>query len=268
MRMIPASQIWREVVCKGEVPDDIIKLTAMLTKSQIKYIQSLGHKKFRDEESLFIVEGPRILEEWLNDKKVAFQAIYALQEWIDRNPHANAIPVTEAELEKISQLKQPHEVLAVVKKWTARQPDTSGEKWILALDTIQDPGNMGTIIRIADWFGVEHIICQKDGVDVYNPKVVQGTMGSLARVNIVYDDLAEWLKQHRDLRVYAADLEGQDVKRADAAKKGVLVIGNEARGICDAVMQLVNVRVTIPRKGGAESLNAAVATGILLSHLV
>lgn len=240
----------------------------MLTKSQIKYIQSLGHKKFRDEEGLFIAEGPRIVEEWLKQDSVAFHSIYALPEWIAEHPEAKANEISAIELEKISQLQQPHQVLAIIKKWPDVQPGTDGDKWILALDTIQDPGNLGTIIRIADWFGVEHIICQKDSADAYNPKVVQSAMGSLARVKVLYEDIDGWLQQHPELRVYAADLHGQDMKQVKTTKKGVLVIGNEARGISERVMQRVNVRVTIPRKGGAESLNAAVATGILLSHWI
>lgn len=239
----------------------------MLTKSEVKYIQSLGHKKFRDEAGLFIVEGPRIVEEWLTNDTVAFHSIYALPEWKEKHPEANAIEMTDFELEKISQLQQPNQVLALVKKWAEVQPDVKTDKWILALDTIQDPGNMGTIIRTADWFGVKHIICQKDSADIYNPKVVQATMGSLASVKVFYDDLANWLQAHAELRVYAADLTGQDVKQVKPGQKGVLVIGNEARGISEKVMERVNVRVTIPRKGGAESLNAAVAAAILLSHL-
>ena len=239
----------------------------MLTKSQIKYIQSLGHKKFRDEEGLFIAEGPRIVEEWLTQDAAAFQAIYALPEWVAAHPDANAAEISVAELEKISQLQQPNQVLALIKKWPDTVPVVNATQWILALDGIQDPGNLGTIIRIADWFGITNIICQEGTVDVYNPKVVQATMGSLARIRTSYRDLAAWLQQHPDLRVYAASLEGQDVKQIKPNSRGVLIIGNEARGISEPVMQQVNVRITIPRKGGAESLNAAVATGILLSHL-
>ena len=139
-------------------------------------------------------------------------------------------------------------------------------KITLALDTIQDPGNMGTIIRIADWFGVENIICSAGCADMYNPKVVQATMGSLARVNIIHTNLGEWLQQHHGVKIYGASLAGKNIKSHDAVKEGIIVIGNEARGISEEIMELVNEKITIPRLGHAESLNAAVATGIILSQ--
>ncbi len=239
----------------------------MLTKSQIKYIQSLGHKKFREETGLFIAEGPRIVNEWLHDPRVSIEAIYALPEWIAAHPEAKALEISETELQRISQLQQPHQVLALVKQWDNKIPDGEADSWILGLDQIQDPGNLGTIIRIADWFGVVHIICQPDTADMYNPKVVQASMGSLARVRVLYDDLGKWIRQHPETLVYGATLEGRDIAQLKNPKKGLLIIGNEARGISEELLEAINVRLTIPRKGGAESLNAAVATGILLSHL-
>ena len=239
----------------------------MLTKSQIKYIQSLGHKKFRDETGLFIAEGPRIVNEWLREPGISIEAIYALPEWIAAHPHAKAVEISEPELQRISQLQQPNQVLALVRRWNNAIPERTTDTWMLGLDQIQDPGNLGTIIRIADWFGVVHIICQPDTADMYNPKVVQASMGSLARVRVVYEELATWIHQHPDTLVYGATLEGRDITQLKNPKKGLLVIGNEARGIRPELMERINVRLTIPRKGGAESLNAAVATGILLSHL-
>ncbi len=239
----------------------------MLTKSQVKYIQSLGHKKFRDQEGVFIAEGPRIVEEWLRQKELPVQVIYAVKEWCDRHPGVEVTQISEQELSRISQMQQPKEVLAVIKKFQELSDLPATNNWILALDTIQDPGNMGTIIRIADWFGIENIVCQPDSADIYNPKVVQAAMGSLARVRVLYTPLEEWLKKNSSLRVYAASLEGISIHQMEESKKGVLIIGNEGKGISDAVMKHVNVKLTIPGKGGAESLNAAVATGILLSHL-
>lgn len=239
----------------------------MLTKSQIKYIQSLGHKKFRDETGLFIAEGPRIVNEWLQDPGISMEAIYALPEWIAAHPEAKAVEISETELQRISQLQQPNQVLAMVRQWNYSIPEGATDAWMLGLDQIQDPGNLGTIIRIADWFGVVHIICQPDTADIYNPKVVQASMGSLARVRVLYEELTTWIQKHPDTLVYGATLEGREITQLKNPKKGLLVIGNEARGIRPELMERVNVRLTIPRKGGAESLNAAVATGILLSHL-
>lgn len=136
------------------------------------------------------------------------------------------------------------------------------------LEDIQDPGNLGTIIRLADWFGIKNIVCSNATVDVYNPKVVQATMGSMLRVRLTYTDLYEFLKQHGDVRVYGAVLDGIDVTKMEKLREGIIVIGNESKGIGDKVLPFINARITIPKKGEAESLNAAVATGIILSHLV
>jgi TrmH family RNA methyltransferase len=239
----------------------------MLTKSQVKYIQSLGHKKFRDDADCFVAEGPRLMGEWLQDKRVKFQAIYATPNWIAANPGVPATEVSEMELEKISQLQQPNQVLALVEKWKYELPGApSGENY-LALDAIQDPGNLGTIIRIADWFGWKHILCQPDTADMYNPKVVQASMGSVARVQLHYLPLRQWFDDFPGLRVYGADLQGKDIRRMEPLRDSVLLIGNEGKGINADLMERVNVKVTIPKMGEAESLNAAVATGILLSHL-
>jgi TrmH family RNA methyltransferase len=135
------------------------------------------------------------------------------------------------------------------------------------LDTIQDPGNLGTIIRIADWFGIGQIICSNDCADVYNPKVVQATMGSIGRVKVFYADLEEWLYKQKNIPIYATALEGKDITKMPVIREGMIVIGNESNGIHEGILALTNERITIPGKGKAESLNAAVATGIILSHL-
>ena len=142
------------------------------------------------------------------------------------------------------------------------------ERISLVLDAIQDPGNLGTIIRIADWFGISQIICGTGCADIYNSKVVQATMGSIARVNVFYTDLPVWLKQRSGVRIYATMLEGKDVTKMSTIKEGLIIIGNESIGIDKEVLQYSNEKISIPRKGNAESLNAAVATGIILSHLV
>jgi RNA methyltransferase, TrmH family len=242
----------------------------MLGKQKAKYIQSLGQKKQRDAEGLFIAEGPKIVVELIQSFPQYIKEIYAVKEWIKENDHLHTPAVTEVtedELEKISQLKTPNQVVAVVKKFDeGEQPDVKG-KISLVLDTIQDPGNLGTIIRIADWFGVDQIICSNDCADVYNPKVVQATMGSIARVNIFYTDLPAWLLQQTDIRIYATMLEGTDVTKMNSIKEGLIIIGNESKGISDEIVELVNEKITIPKKGKAESLNAAVAVGIVLGHI-
>lgn len=243
----------------------------MLVKSQVKYIQSLGQKKPRDEEGLFIAEGPKIVDELLQEIPSLFTAVYAVQAWIGSHrgkvPEALITEVTVDELAKISQLATPNQVLAVIKKMEAPVSIVTTGKIVLALDTIQDPGNLGTIIRIADWFGVEQIVCSNDCADAYNPKVVQSTMASIARVRLLYTDLPTWLASQKDTRIYAAQLEGQDISQLKKIEQGIIVIGNESKGISAAVSQLINVKITIPRVGKAESLNAAVATGIILSHI-
>ena len=163
----------------------------MLSKTQFKYIQSLGHKKYRDEEDLFIAEGPKILKELLSSKNTIIRQIYAVDSWIKNNPivRDGVTEITDQELERISQLKTPNQVLTVAEKIKWEDEMHLKGAVSLVLDSIQDPGNLGTIIRIADWFGVKNIICSHDSADLYNPKVVQATMGSIARINILYKEL-------------------------------------------------------------------------------
>jgi TrmH family RNA methyltransferase len=244
----------------------------MLGKSQAKYIQSLGQKKVRDEAGLFIAEGPKIVSEILTMAKDEVVQLFALEEWITQNVKACAgidtIPVSEIELGKISQMTTPNKVLATVRK-PGHEPTLSAKGTVsLVLDTIQDPGNLGTIIRIADWFNIRQVICSRECADVYSPKVVQSTMGSIMRVQTQYTDLVQWLDQQHEVNIYAASLRGEDITTMKKISEGVIVIGNESKGIGDEIMKAVDVKITIPGKGGAESLNAAVATGIILSHLV
>jgi len=243
----------------------------MLSKSRLKYIQTLGQKKFRLQEGCFLAEGPKLVAELLAEKRAAVLEIFALEEWITSNESligaTNCSKVSEQELEKISQLNTPNLVVALVKQFGDAAPDPV-EGLILALDNIQDPGNLGTLIRIADWFGIKQIICSEGTADCYNPKVVQATMGSIARVAVFYTDLATWLSAQASTGIYAAVLEGKDIRKMDPLKEGILLIGNESKGISPEILALANHRITIPQKGKAESLNAAVAAGIILSHLV
>ena len=244
----------------------------MITKNQVKYIQSLGQKKSRDEENCFIAEGPKLVNELLAAGNCKLVQLYALKGWIEANASANkeseVIEVLTGELEKISQLTTPNQVLAIVEKikWEG-EAKVQGEV-SLVLDTIQDPGNMGTIIRLADWFGVKNIFCSMDSTDFYNPKVVQSSMGSISRVRVEYTDIISFLKKHNELRIYAAVLDGRDITKMERINEGIIVIGNESKGIHEEILKLANVKITIPGKGKAESLNAAVAAGIILSHLV
>src|SRR5688572_2510224 len=244
----------------------------MITKNQVKYIQSLGQKKSRDIENRFIAEGPKLVNELLTAENCRIVQLLALREWINENPNASdrteINEVSDAELEKVSQLTTPNQVLAVIEKiqWK-NDPEIKGNI-LLALDTIQDPGNMGTIIRLADWFGIKNIFCSTECADVYSPKVVQASMGSISRVRVEYTDILSWLKENNDVGIYAAVLDGRDITKMEKISEGIIVIGNESKGINPEMLRLANVQITIPGKGKAESLNAAVATGIILSHLL
>lgn len=242
----------------------------MLSKLKIKYIQSLGQKKFRDEEGMFIAESPHCVEEFIRSSPGQLTELFATREWMDRGISLPAgvqvIEVTQEELKRISRLNTPNEVLALARKFEpGALPDPSGTL-VLALDSIQDPGNLGTIIRIADWFGLPALVCNTGTADIYNSKTVQATMGSLARVRVHYTSLVDWLSLWAGARVYASVMEGQDLRKVGKLSSGVMLIGNEARGLSDSLLARANVRITIPRLGEAESLNAAVAAGIILSH--
>jgi len=245
----------------------------MLVKSKAKYIQSLSQKKLRDEENVFVAEGPKIVHELLLCQNVPPIEIFAVQDWLDSNASVlsgfrleQVNVVSESELERISFLTTPNKVLCVFRKPAFVAKD---HKIILALDGIQDPGNLGTLVRIADWFGIQQIVCNKESADVFNPKVVQSTMASIARVEILYsDDLPQFIKDHSSLGVYATLLNGEPVEKIGKIKSGVIVTGNESKGISEAIQQLATHKITIKRIGEAESLNAAVATGIVLSHLI
>ncbi len=244
----------------------------MITKNQVKYIQSLGQKKSRDIENHFIAEGPKLVNELLTAENCRIHQLFALKGWINENPnagnHTEVIELSDAELEKISQLTTPNQVLAVIEKLQWKNDPEMKGNISLALDTIQDPGNMGTIVRLADWFGIKNIFCSADCADVYSPKVVQASMGSISRVRVEYTDILSWLIENNDVCIYAAVLDGRDITKMEKINEGIIVIGNESKGINAEILKLANVQITIPGKGEAESLNAAVATGIILSHLV
>lgn len=241
----------------------------MLSKNQVKYIQSLSQKKFRDADGVFIAEGPKMVAELLALPHIEPVGVFGLDAWWESQPQfkqaAWAENITAGELDKISNLQTPNQVLAILK-----QPDLAVEpgNWQLMLDGIRDPGNFGTLIRIADWFGVQQLICSEDCADAFNPKVVQSSMASIGRVEVVYTSLPEYVRAHAHRNFYAAVLDGTSLKGVKPHGPSALVIGNESHGIRPELLKELHHFVTIPRKGEAESLNAAVAAGIILSHLV
>lgn len=239
----------------------------MLSKIEAKYIQSLYHKKQRDALNLFIVEGVKGVDELLNSH-FKVQKLVAVEEW--EHPLMGKAPlvrVSAAELQKISGLQTANKVLAIAEQQMVEAERPKKGKITLALDGIQDPGNMGTLIRIADWFGIDTILASTDSVEQYNPKVIQSTMGSFIRVKVGYGNLATLLAD-APVPIYGALLNGASIHQQPTIQEGVLLIGNESKGINASLMPLINSPVHIPRIGGAESLNAAVAAGILLSHLI
>ncbi|MEO6330907.1 MAG: RNA methyltransferase [Ginsengibacter sp.] len=246
----------------------------MLSKSILKYIQSLHQKKFRDEHDVFIAEGAKVVTDILSSGQFVCKTICAVdlffneqEELLFELSQASKLILTEIELQKISLLQTPNKVLAIFYK---KRPEeiVLQKRLTLMLDDIHDPGNMGTIIRIADWFGIKNMICSNDCVEEYNPKVVQASMGSLSRVNIVYTDIKKFILNNETINVYAATLTGTSLYSFNKISEGILLMGNESKGIRSEVLELISDKIMIPRYGGAESLNVAVATGIILSHLV
>lgn len=237
----------------------------MLSKNQIRLISSLRQKKFRDAHQLFVAEGVKVIHELLQSDFVLRQ-LYATENLFDEVPQSQKTLVPEADLKKISNLSTANNCLAVFEIPAGKQPQTGDI--ILALDDIRDPGNLGTIIRLCDWFGVSQIVCSRETADVYNPKVVQATMGSIARVAVAYLDLQEYLSAAK-VPVLGTFMDGQNVYKAALPATCILVLGNEANGISAEVEKVVHSRLAIPRFGDqqkTESLNVATATAIFLSE--
>ena len=245
----------------------------MLSKKMLKYIQSLHLKKFRAAENSFIAEGDKIIKEFLLAKKFELKILCADAFWLNQNKQLLKglspeiiFEVNEQSLEQISNLKTPNAVLGVFEQRLFNSPELKN-KISLMLDDLQDPGNMGTIIRIADWFGIEQIICSLNSVDCFNPKVVQASMGSINRVNILYMDIHIFLQKNDKIPVYAAVLDGTSIYELPKLNEGIIIIGNESKGIDPNLLSINIHRISIPRIGNAESLNAAVAAGIIVSQI-
>ncbi len=243
----------------------------MISKNKIKYIRSLEQKKYRTKTGMFVAEGPKVVGDLL-DLQYA-EILVATGAWLNEmeiDARTEIIEVKEEDLKTVSFLQHPQQVLGVFRQdntqpFSAEDIDTS--QLSLALDGVQDPGNLGTIIRIADWFGITHIYCSQDTADVYNPKVVQATMGSIARVNVEYGDLQELVEQlPADTPIYGTLLDGDNIYGQSLENRGLIVMGNEGKGISPEIQKRVNHRLLIPNfpegRPTADSLNVAIATAI------
>lgn len=236
-----------------------------LSKNQIKLITGLRQKKYRIKNKMFVVEGIKAVDEFLNSKTKLLYLFFSDIK-LEYGQMENAVLITEKELYKISALKSPNKVLAVFEIPNSNVLKNTG--LIVALDGVNDPGNLGTIIRLCDWFGVDQLICSETTVDCYNPKVVQATMGSLTRVSIAYTDLPGYLDSSKS-RILAADMNGETIYEKTYPEDAVLVMGNEANGLSNAVLKVIDDKIRIPRFGSlnkTESLNVATATAIILSE--
>jgi len=243
----------------------------MLSKSQISFIKSLHQKKFRKESGLFIVEGIKSIQEFIQSNYQINTVFYVgeLYNLLPKLPaNINLFEVNNAELAKISTLQSPQGFLALihVPQSLKIDPVNLKKKFTLVLDGVQDPGNLGTIIRTADWFGFKNLICSMDTVEAYNPKTVQATMGSLARVTVYYQDLKSLLAT-TDVPVFGALLNGTSIYKTNWGTEGIIILGNEGKGISAEVIEKINQPVTIPRIGLAESLNVAVSAAIFCSEI-
>ena len=248
----------------------------MISKAQVKFIRLLHQKKYRSSHLLFIAEGSKIAFDIL-DSGLKVHKIYATSEWLVENKHITALQkkvgtneVTPGEMEKISALDTPQDVLLLV-----QIPESGGikvddkAKIILVADSIRDPGNLGTIVRICDWYGIVQLFCSEDCAEIYNPKTVRATMGSIARVQVIYTDTKELIQAQKGRKRYAATLDGHvNVHKLNKAEPVLLVIGNEAHGVSEEIVSLCDDTIMIPRIGKAESLNASIATAVLVDNLV
>ena len=244
---------------------------SMISKSQISFIKSLHQKKIRKEQGLFIVEGLKSFAEFIHSDYI-IDSIFHTEDVMPKLgnllQNVKVYEISKSDLSKISSLTSPQQLLALIKIPQPKELTTKLLKgsFTLALDGIQDPGNLGTIIRTADWFGIKHIICSEDTVDLYNSKVVQATMGSLSRVQLSYTNLETFLK-NTSLPVYGAVLNGNSVYEINFRNEGILVLGNEGSGIRPEIINIIKYPVMIPRFGKAESLNVAISASIFCSEL-
>ena len=238
----------------------------MVTKNQIKRVTSLQQKKYRNQHGLFVVEGLKIVQEIISSG-IEPMEIYVDQEHFKDIIGNSVTVVPSSVLNQMSNQSKPSGILGVFHIPEAKKIDI--EDWVIALDAVRDPGNLGTIIRLCDWFNIKHLICSNDTVDCYNQKVLQATMGSIARVNINYLNLEEFLIEKNTVPIVGTFMNGNSMYRETFSKSGILVMGNEANGISDTIKKIVTKRIGIPQFGNSttESLNVASATAILLSEI-
>ena len=255
----------------------------MISSARSKLLRSLQHKKFRDQHRLFLVEGEKMVGELTGnnpDQRFRIREIYATPEWIDRNikkvqsPDTELVEATQSEIKKVSKLVSPQPVLALVS-----MPDPSQEieellhTPVLAFESIRDPGNLGTIIRTADWFGMGHVVCSPDSTDVYNPKVVQSTMGAIARVQVHYHDLESLLESPamKQKAVYGTFLEGDNIYKTTLEPAPLILFGNESHGLSKRLDPHIRQRISIPSYSqngkGSESLNVASSVAVVCSEI-
>lgn len=233
----------------------------MITNKKIKFIKGLSIKKNRLKERCFIVEGEKIINELIKSSYNIIE-LYATKDWVSKNKYLGACQVSNYQLDRISGMKSANNVLAIVEYRNISNIPIYGNK--LVIDNIKDPGNLGTIIRTCDWFGIRDIVCSKNTVDIYNPKVVQSTMGSLFRVNVYYVDLNIYLSKVQN-HIYGAYTSGKDIRSVKASKDFHLVVGNESRGISCDLSRYINTNVSISSNSDlTDSLNVAAATSIIL----
>jgi TrmH family RNA methyltransferase len=241
----------------------------MISKANIQLVKGLQDKKLRQKYGQFIVEGEKSIAELLKSPYKVIK-LFAVSEWLKNNQldlkSLQIFEVTDQELKQLSSHNAPQKVLAIVQIPDWSNHVTNGQ-WVLALDAIQDPGNLGTIIRIADWYGIDTIICGVGCTDVYAPKCINSTMGSFLRVKVLYCDIIEFAKKHQ-YPLAVADFNGINIHKGPLPNKGVLVIGNEGHGVNQSILDEANYELTIPKFGQAESLNAAVSTAILIDRLM
>lgn len=237
----------------------------MVSKNQIKLITSLLQKKYRKQHQLFFAEGVKVIEELIHSK-FELEHVFTTADLFTEVSASKKTMISEADLKKISALKTPNDCLALFKIPNDIAPNVTG--LIVALDDVRDPGNLGTIIRLCDWFGITQIVCSHECVDVYNPKVVQATMGSIGRVHVAYVDLESYLAKS-NLPVFGTFMEGENIYKKQLSTTGIVVLGNEANGISKKIEKYVTQKIAIPRFGNlqlTESLNVATATAIVLSE--
>ena len=245
----------------------------MISKSLIKYVQSLHSRKHRQKYDKFIAQGPKIVIEIIRSQNIELEYIFGNASFIEENKdllhtyQSIVHEVSDKDLERISTNKTPNGVVLVANKRNNGAKVILNNEWAIYLDRVQDPGNVGTIIRIADWFGINKVILSSECADVYNPKVLQSTMGGFLRVNIYNQEFDEVKEQNPDTKIYATTLQGESMYGL-SLEPGLVVIGNESKGIQKSILDASDVSVSIPAKGKAESLNAAVACGIIISNLL